>query len=100
MVNSKWRETEYQAPTREQTGNAGFNGTGSIMRSNHLLFTIHYLLAFVFGGGPKSPYAMNPERVESSFWAMRPIQISLLASFAVLTTESFSLPLVVIVISP
>jgi hypothetical protein len=53
-----------------------------------------------FGGGPKSPYAINPERDESSFCAIRPAHMSSVVSFAVLIVISFSLPRVVIVISP
>ena len=43
---------------------------------------------FVFcegrGGGPKSPYSIKPDREASSFCAARPVQTSVLASFAVL----------------
>jgi len=49
-------------------------------------FTICYLAVFTFGGGPKSPYAMKPERDESSFWAGRPAHRSLFVSLAVLIT--------------
>src|SRR5690349_16017764 len=52
------------------------------------------------GGGPKSPYAMNPERDESSFCAVRPAHASSVGCFAVVTAMSLAPPRVVSVISP
>src|ERR1700681_4170398 len=68
--------------------------------SNHFFFGFS---VFGFGGGPKSPYAINPERDESSFTASRPAHTSSLVSFAVLISYNrlpSPLPLVVIVTSP
>src|SRR5258708_31077991 len=58
---------------------------------------------FGFGGAPKSPYAIKPERDESSFIASRPAQMSSLVSFAALISYNLPespRPLVVIVTSP
>src|SRR5215203_1222168 len=44
------------------------------------------------GGGPKSPYAMKPERDESSFCAMRPVHISSGVSFVAVIFMSSVLP--------
>src|SRR5258706_7744571 len=72
---------------------------GIAARQTHFFFGFS---VFGFGGGPKSPYAINPEREASSLPPSRPAQTSSLVSFAVLISYSLpvSLPLVISVISP